>query len=1396
MILTKIILYLLIFYHPCLLRKISNYSALESSTLDHSGHELVAKAIADVIQEFFISNQINFDLILYKDSSSHLDNVINKVRKILSFPTACFYILNDTNWNHELKQSAIIFIKSRKNLFDFYLEAPDFMPENNAPSEKRRYLIYIEEVKTFEQLENIIRITRDEIDFTNPPDYRYFEVFIVNEKKFVNFYARVLFSDKICGIFTPKILNSFDKKSQNWTKNLENFDHYKNFQGCLLNFYIDQIYWYNIRNDQIYQTFSNSNFILNEKLHIKDANWPSLVFEVVNELAKMGNFTPNHVLVYVEDGDFSRGHFTRNFKFDLHHGFFINPTLTRALRDAMVTYPLAISECYFLVSYNDFYTNYEKLVFPFDTATWILILLTFGFTFATICILKFCPKWIRTIVFGRGILNPAYNALGIFFGISQLRLPNENFCRSLLIIYIWFCLIIRTCFQSKMFEFMTSDMRKPLPTSIDDLLHMNYSIIFPASLEPIILYHLYEKKNIPVAYFIHDDDLKLFYNQALKGTADSKYAFFVTHEMHSMLNDIFKDSLPVMENDQFQEMIEFIFDRNCILLENFDDLMAKLIPSGILQFLNKLKKWFYYTPLIDDNEDTRKILSLKDLEYGFVLFLTAGSISIFVFICELHALYVRRQMRKLLGLYEFIRIVRERLKDYHDKWKDLVQSLLPKQQISIKHKFPTTRSYYKKNQKHIQQLNLRKKILKFKLKKFKMKTRYLEKNKKVLGLEITFTCLLIFLALCVEISCQNVKYKALKDAFIENSAKSVSKSIADVINEFYMKNHIDFDFIIFGNRTNHINDVINGIKNQSNHETFPTVLKHIRNFEKWDKKLNRSAIVFISSLDNHSYLDKFLVYSTQKSQFTNLLPKKFKFLVYIQKAKSFKTVEANNKFFLDRQLKLTSKFSDFEFLILNSRNKVILTANVFYSEKKCGESQLKILNTFDKKSQKWDKKLKNFDHFANFHGCIINFETAISYNFYVRNFPTISIPNEILFDRNTKYSGAIGALVNALALRHNFTIFYKLTDYKGHTEYERTLNYNLSSFHTFQIYKDIKQTFSYNSTSYSSQPLLFLDYYFLISHNEFYTNYEKLTFPFDTITWILIFFTFGLTFASILGLNFCPQWVRTIVFGEGINNAAYNALGIFFGISQMRLAQEFFCRTIFIIYLWFCLIIRTCWQSMMFECITNDMRKPMPESIEDLLSMDYNVVVFENITYKEMLNGRDGPEIESDDDDYLNYLYEFILNGELNSKYAFLVRTDYHALLNLIYKKSLPIMKNERLTKPCAFTMMRHNIMTQPIDEMINDLIPSGIFQYEDDYGMWYHYRPVEDEIQDSRRILSMYDLEFGFVIIFGFLGLSIIVFICELHALYVRRQMRKLLGLYEFIRVVRERLKDYHDKW
>ena len=123
------------------------------------------------------------------------------------------------------------------------------------------------------------------------------------------------------------------------------------------------------------------------------------------------------------------------------------------------------------------YSAYEKLFLPFDLQTWLLLTLTFILTFLSIFIVNRLSKSARSLVYGHRVETPIWNVIRIFFGISQTKLPSQNFPRFILILFIYFCLIFRTCFQSKFFEFMTSVPRRDPPKTIQDVIERNYTVI-------------------------------------------------------------------------------------------------------------------------------------------------------------------------------------------------------------------------------------------------------------------------------------------------------------------------------------------------------------------------------------------------------------------------------------------------------------------------------------------------------------------------------------------------------------------------------------------------------------------------------------------------------------------------------------------------------------------------------------------------------------------------------------------------------------------------------------------------------------------------------------------------------------------------------------------------------
>ena len=142
--------------------------------------------------------------------------------------------------------------------------------------------------------------------------------------------------------------------------------------------------------------------------------------------------------------------------------------------------PTALAfDSYFLLAATpaEFYTNYEKLWLPFDHTTWILLFVTFLGSFSFIFVVSLMPRNIKNSTFGRDEDSPALNVVQVFFGISQMKLPEASIPRFILMLFIGFCLIVRTCYQSKSFELMTSDVRKPPPSTIQDLVDRNFTIV-------------------------------------------------------------------------------------------------------------------------------------------------------------------------------------------------------------------------------------------------------------------------------------------------------------------------------------------------------------------------------------------------------------------------------------------------------------------------------------------------------------------------------------------------------------------------------------------------------------------------------------------------------------------------------------------------------------------------------------------------------------------------------------------------------------------------------------------------------------------------------------------------------------------------------------------------------
>lgn len=159
-------------------------------------------------------------------------------------------------------------------------------------------------------------------------------------------------------------------------------------------------------------------------------------------------------------------------------------------------------------------------------------------------------------------------------------------------------------------------------------------------------------------------------------------------------------------------------------------------------------------------------------------------------------------------------------------------------------------------------------------------------------------------------------------------------------------------------------------------------------------------------------------------------------------------------------------------------------------------------------------------------------------------------------------------------------------------------------------------------------------------------------------------------------------------------------------------------------------------------------------------------------------------------------LYEEALDGKNEAKFAFFLENRKHAIFNTTYKRSLTIMQKEKLSNSFGLVMVRNAPIFNHVNRILDRLIPSGIAKHLIEYGSWHLSRPLPHEFIDPRKILSMSDLEFGFVIWLVACFASFLVFVYERCGSWIDRKCRNLLVIIDFVKLLKWILADYHDRW
>jgi hypothetical protein len=164
------------------------------------------------------------------------------------------------------------------------------------------------------------------------------------------------------------------------------------------------------------------------------------------------------------ESDFSIGNL--NLKFDRAQGM-------------SYTYGYYLDTLVFMIPPGRELSSFRKMIQPFDDYVWICLLVTFVVAVLVIIVIQFQSRVVKNFVYGTGVHSPCMNILTAVVGGSQERLPRRNFGRSLLMIFLLFCIVMRSVYQGSLYQFLQLNDLEPDPATVEEIgqRNMTYHVL-------------------------------------------------------------------------------------------------------------------------------------------------------------------------------------------------------------------------------------------------------------------------------------------------------------------------------------------------------------------------------------------------------------------------------------------------------------------------------------------------------------------------------------------------------------------------------------------------------------------------------------------------------------------------------------------------------------------------------------------------------------------------------------------------------------------------------------------------------------------------------------------------------------------------------------------------------
>lgn len=397
--------------------------------LCHTQNDSAAPLAIASILSYLAKNSWTVDIIFCGDSDTSSGRLADSILR-QSTQASAVQVSKCDKWKFSLNTSSILLFDS---LTRFREIAPQIIWQND-PKVCFKHLVSVPNM-TVGDLETVRFAEGFHFDCVN---------FLANKgEKSIDLVQNDMSSERACRVIRWNTYNRFHKTTMRWNHTDFYPDKYQDLHGCEL-----------VIGEPRFFNADPAGYIITALSRVRN-------FKILRYEHSFGGNEP--------------------VKFDILAQFI--STGVRTTHGAVSSLPLRYATAYFVVPPGEPIGQLEKMFMMFNFDVWMAIVATLLIALVSIQVINLMPRYVRNLFYGSEVTSPTLNLAETFLAGGQIQLPSGDFARFLLMMFIIFSLIIRTCHQSTLFQLLQSDFRRPRMASLEQLAANDFSYLGHRPLE-------------------------------------------------------------------------------------------------------------------------------------------------------------------------------------------------------------------------------------------------------------------------------------------------------------------------------------------------------------------------------------------------------------------------------------------------------------------------------------------------------------------------------------------------------------------------------------------------------------------------------------------------------------------------------------------------------------------------------------------------------------------------------------------------------------------------------------------------------------------------------------------------------------------------------------------------